>query len=787
MRTLRAGVVTLATLVGLTCGVAAHAQTTGWSALANTKIRTVCAADNGFPGVGGSTGCPAITSAWSGGAMDTKRNRLIVFGGGHNDYYGNELYAINVDAQTVQRLTDPATPNGTSGCPTSLANGTQPNSRHTYDGLEYVASVDKLFVFGGSLACSTGNFGADTWLFNFATNTWEAKSPTGTIPNAIPGVVTAYDSVSGLVYLYDNVFFYSYNAVTNVWTRLSANQAPIGYHMNATIDPKRRKFVILGWDSIQGTGSVYTIDIGTGSTYTLNRITTTGGSGLINTEYPGVDYDSTADRIVAWGQDTPNVVYSLNLDTNAWTATTVAGGPAPAGQGTHGRWRYSPTSNAFVLANSVDANAVLYRSSTGGGTAPDTTAPTAPTAVSGSAPSATTASLTWTAATDNIGVVGYRVSRCTGTTCTPATVVGTPATPSYSDSALTASTTYRYSVVAIDAAGNVSAASAIASVTTPAAAGTGGSTTADTDFAARCSAPGVVKCVGFDNTTTDIVRNVSLFPDGAGVFRAGLDTTTKASGGGALRFDLPPPPHSGANIAGRWTNEGNPVFGRVFSENSTFYLQFRQRLSPEMVQDSWANSTWKNIIIHYDNQTCGAIELTTSNYYGSPLAQMNTDCGGRGFWTTTDGSAWTDQLPKLMQQGDYMNCAYGTNYATNCLNWPANEWFTIYYKVHIGTWDQPNSSVEAFVAREGATSYKQFIKVMNMSLSCNATVCNTSPGKDQGYNNVTFTPYMTGLPTTTGPSTTAYMWVDELIVSTQPIAVPMSKPRPSPPSSFTVQ
>jgi len=32
--------------------------------------------------------------AWSGGALDTKRDRLVIWGGGHADYYGNELYAF---------------------------------------------------------------------------------------------------------------------------------------------------------------------------------------------------------------------------------------------------------------------------------------------------------------------------------------------------------------------------------------------------------------------------------------------------------------------------------------------------------------------------------------------------------------------------------------------------------------------------------------------------------------------------------------------------------------------
>jgi hypothetical protein len=340
----------------------AQTVTTGWSQLANTRLRSVCAAEHGFPGIGGTSGCAAITFAWNGGVFDTKRNRLIIWGGGHNDYYGNEVYAVSVDNQTITRLTDPAP--GSDGCQEALAGGTQANSRHTYDGIEYMQNVDKMFVFGGSLACSSGNFGRDTWLFDFATNKWEKKSPSGPLPRAIPGIVTAYDKVSGLIYLYDDVNFFSYDANANRYTQLSTHEQPIGYHLDATIDPVRRKFVIVGYDNIRGAGRVWSVDIASGSTYDLKEVVTSGGGSLIGNIYPGVEYDPSSDRIVAWGEDTPNVVYSLNLDTKQWATTTYSGGPAPTGNGTHGRWRYSPASNAFVLANKVDDNVYMVRLST---------------------------------------------------------------------------------------------------------------------------------------------------------------------------------------------------------------------------------------------------------------------------------------------------------------------------------------------------------------------------------------------------------------------------------------
>jgi chitodextrinase len=96
------------------------------------------------------------------------------------------------------------------------------------------------------------------------------------------------------------------------------------------------------------------------------------------------------------------------------------------------------------------------------GSGSDTQPPSAPGSLSASATSATSAHLSWTASTDNVGVTGYRVFR-------GATQVGTTTgSTTFDDTGLSGSTSYAYTVKAVDAAGNLSAASNTANVTTPA-------------------------------------------------------------------------------------------------------------------------------------------------------------------------------------------------------------------------------------------------------------------------------------------------------------------------------
>ncbi len=89
----------------------------------------------------------------------------------------------------------------------------------------------------------------------------------------------------------------------------------------------------------------------------------------------------------------------------------------------------------------------------------DTAAPSVPAAPTASATTNTASTLSWPASTDNVGVVRYELQRDGGA---PVAVTST----SYTDSTLTAGTSYNYRVRAVDAAGNTSAYSAVTTVTT---------------------------------------------------------------------------------------------------------------------------------------------------------------------------------------------------------------------------------------------------------------------------------------------------------------------------------
>jgi parallel beta-helix repeat protein len=95
----------------------------------------------------------------------------------------------------------------------------------------------------------------------------------------------------------------------------------------------------------------------------------------------------------------------------------------------------------------------------------DTQAPTAPASLISTGKTQTSVSLSWTASSDNVGVVAYDIYQ-------GSTLAGSNTTPSFLVTGLTANTTYSFTVKARDAAGNISAASNALSVTTLAATDT---------------------------------------------------------------------------------------------------------------------------------------------------------------------------------------------------------------------------------------------------------------------------------------------------------------------------
>lgn len=282
------------------------------------------------------------------------------------------------------------------------------------------------------------------------------------------------------------------------------------------------------------------------------------------------------------------------------------------------------------------------------------------------------------------------------------------------------------------------------------------------DFTARCTAPGVVLCQGFDDST-GFQTNVNIFANSSypTVFPS-KDTAVSRSGGSSLRIDVPP--FQGSNM-GKFDTAFSGFTG---ANGEDFYFQVATRISPEMLSNyinfNWP--TWKNHGFFNGNTSCtGLMVVTGLNNDGIIPTATTGGCSANAFYTN-NGTP-----PYLMQQGDY-NCPYAGETPLLCFEWPTNTWITFYYHIKLGTLnsngDFPNTTAEAYVSVNGQP-YKQFVNFQgNYYFAGN--------GPNAPFNHLELYPYMTGKDDTQGGYPTAHVWYDELIVSKQPIPAPAVPP-----------
>jgi hypothetical protein len=301
-----------------------------------------------------------------------------------------------------------------------------------------------------------------------------------------------------------------------------------------------------------------------------------------------------------------------------------------------------------------------------------------------------------------------------------------------------------------------------------------------------------VKCVAFDvdsdfnigsgGTSGAYGQNSGLFPPSntSDYSRATRDTSVKASGASSLKFTLPA--NAGADAAGAYFTNFSNDLSVQFGGDSEFYIQWRQRFSPEFVTTTFAGGGgWKQIIISTGDQpgkianSCTALETVVQNEYHRGFPQMYNSCTGSASHGPYDDFAepFGAYDFKLQNARPTPYCLYSqssTSYFAptgNCFGYFPNEWLT--YQVRIKTGPRvgnefKNSYVTLWVAREGRSS----------ELVLNWGPYNLSagdPADNQSYGKVWLLTYNTGRSaTTTNPVVTT--WYDELIISRNKIADP---------------
>jgi hypothetical protein len=358
-----------------------------WKDLPGTQMSDVC------PPPYEHYGCDAVMSAWSGGAFDSVRDRLVIFGGGHSDSYYNNVFAFDLASMTWLRMTElPAGVTGTdvppvfqdkrietcglypSGSTLTIPDAwltptgylsydkcddpsiapqldpQQPRSRHTYGDVAFSAATGHFYLLGAVALYPSGQSGtARVMSFDFASKQWSRVAD-----NPSPGFgASAADENGHIWYIGGSGKLLDYDPTADTWTP-QASDAMGSYYAGAAVDTKRHTLVLTA-DGLKLT----TYAIGQAGA-PVTTVTTTGLSAPPG-QAPGLEYDPVLDRFVAWAGG--QTVYFI--DPQTWQVKAVQGTgdvATPAAQnGTFGRFRYSPARDVFVGVNATQGDVFIYK------------------------------------------------------------------------------------------------------------------------------------------------------------------------------------------------------------------------------------------------------------------------------------------------------------------------------------------------------------------------------------------------------------------------------------------
>jgi hypothetical protein len=318
-------------------------------------------------------GVGAVMNDWAGGAFATgfgAEGGLAVTGGGHQGYYGNELYVFDVATLKWQRVTNPLD-NPTCDYNEGELQDQSPCASHTYDFLQYHPGSNSFVQLGSTSNQSQGGGGSPrVHLFNFTTKQWRrgARRPSF---NDQTGASSAYDPNRDVFWFlapFNNYFAqYDPNANGGAGNWTLEQQFNIEIDGVAAVDPVHDLYVVLEG---RVTHSLIVFDLKHPASPPVTA-KLAGDMTMMQGDGHGFEWDPTQKAFVGWNGGTS--VYVLtppasNWQSGTWTWTRVDAAADntvnpgdPNSNGTYSRWRYVPALNVYILANAVDRDVYFYK------------------------------------------------------------------------------------------------------------------------------------------------------------------------------------------------------------------------------------------------------------------------------------------------------------------------------------------------------------------------------------------------------------------------------------------
>lgn len=287
---------------------------------------------------------PTASGFGPGLAYDGESDRTILFGGNLNYpcftscTYNNETWAYDVDSATWTEKSP--TPRG-------------PSAR-TLSGMTYDAASDRVILFAGRVDATVLN---DTWAYDFNANSWTERVPTSAPPaRHVHSMVYAirsdrvilFGGLQSLETSSELADTWAYDYGTNTWT-VRASGPPARFVAPMAYDAESDRVILFGGETDSAPvhrNDTWAYDF-TNDTWTEMDPPTSPPGGSAG----AMAYDAASDRVILFGGQTvsggarkatfgfeeTDATWAYDFNANTWTLLTHPGAPksleASAGDG----------------------------------------------------------------------------------------------------------------------------------------------------------------------------------------------------------------------------------------------------------------------------------------------------------------------------------------------------------------------------------------------------------------------------------------------------------------------
>jgi hypothetical protein len=275
----------------------------------------------------GVSGFSAITEGWNSAVYASRygdSGSMIVFGGGHNDYFGSGVHAFDLASREWRRIADGYV-SGQAGeygkgarYPDSVYPDGSPLPPHTYDYVQYDPMANDYMLFKGQTELGPDvKAVAIPHLFNLETLTWRRgpRHPTAILNS---GGWTTWDASRRVIWGHSgdygggNAFIgfspdgANEDGTFGRWSPHFSSKLPgVANHNAMRIDPKRDIIVV----SVHGHDELSAIDPGDperGIVWLQSA-----GSKPVLRPYAALDYAPNLDRLVYFSPLDSGIVYAI--------------------------------------------------------------------------------------------------------------------------------------------------------------------------------------------------------------------------------------------------------------------------------------------------------------------------------------------------------------------------------------------------------------------------------------------------------------------------------------------